>query len=210
MKLIKSILCALSLMTISANAVVTISANNFSSLSTGIPVLDSSGNAITAGNRSWSVGYFSNTFNFSTATAAQIIADFQIFGTTSTTFSLNGLFNGNRTATLIAGDTTYTGKTIYTVVGNNTTFAASTAFAIFASGAVFPEVDAGGNGSATSSTTTAGTVVYGLLRTINTQPSGSSTFAQGVQLLSAPIPETSTSLLGAIGALALLRRRRNA
>ena len=196
-----------------SQAAVTITCKNFNTLAVGIPVLDGSGNALTAGNRSWSIGFYAPGFNFATATAADLksATNFTQFGVSSTTFGLNGLFNASIVASLPANDATYTGKTIYTVVGNNTTLATSTEFAVFTSGATFPVVDAGGTGIGASTTVLAANVVFGkALVAPVTQPNGSSTFPQGVEVgaTNTLIPEPSAALLGALGALGLLRRRR--
>ncbi len=203
---IKIILVALASAGLS-QAAVTITAKNFTSLSAGIPVLDDAGAAVTSGNRSWSVGYFSTGFDFNTATAATIKAAFTLFGTTQTAFATNGIFTGNSSATLPANDASFTGKTIYTLVGNAPTIAGSSTFAIFTANVLFPVVDALGNGSATTQTTLANNVVFGKLMAPTTQPAGG-TFAQGVQMLAVAVPEPSAVLLGALGALGLLRRRR--
>ena len=188
-----------------SHAATTISTKNFTSLSVGIPVINEAGSGLTAGNRSWSVGYFPTGFNFATSDAAAIKGAFVIFGATSTTFAINGGFTGSINATLPANDTTYTGKTIYTLVGNAPTVAGSSLFAILTANVAFPVVDGAGNGLATANTTTAANVVYGKLGPIATQPSGGS-FAQGLQVVS--VPEASVTLLGALGAIGLLRRRR--
>jgi len=187
-----------------SSATVTVNCKDFTTLSAGIPVLDASGNAAPT-NIGWSVGYFSAGTNFATDSAATLKTEFTIFGSTSTTWFRNGLMNASITASLPANDTSYTGKTIYTVVGDAATIANSTIFAIFSAGVTFPTVDGTGTGLATDVTSVAGNVVYGTLMTPNTQPTGG-TFTQGVKMTS--VPESSTALLGALGALGLLRRRR--
>jgi len=192
-----------------SQAAVTINAANFTNLSTGLPVLDASGVPLTSGNRSWSVGYFAPSFNFADATASSIISGFTIFGTTNTNFSFNGAFSGSEAVALPANDATFTGKTIYTVVGNGATVAGSTAFAVLTANVLFPVVDGAANGLATSSTLAPSNVVFGKVLNSGsfTQPAGGS-FPSGVQVLTAAIPEPSAALLGALGALGLLRRRR--
>lgn len=191
-----------------SQAAVTITCKNFSTPGTvGIPVLDLAGNAETAGNRSWSIGYFTTGFDFSTATATTLQSNFTIFGATSTTFAFNGGFNASISATLPGFDSTYTGKTIYTMVGNGATIATSTAFAVLTANVLFPSVDVNGAGAATSTTAAASNVVFGKLMAPVTQPPGGS-YPQGVQVLVAAVPEPSAALLGAFGVLGLLRRRR--
>lgn len=193
-----------------SQAATTIAIRNSSTLgSVGVPVLNSSGNAITsAGGRVLSAGYFSAGFDFATATTATIKAAYTPFAT-STTFSQNGMFNITLSNALPANDTSFTGKIIYTLVGDASTIANANAFAIFTANVAFPVVDAGGNGAATSLTPAASNVVFGTLRAPNTQPAAGNTYPQGVQVAAEGIPEPSVALLGALGVLGLLRRRRN-
>ena len=108
----------------------------------------------------------------------------------------------------------FQGETAVMLIGNNATLANSTAIAAF-SFVAFGNPNAQTGALVQSfALTSSSTPLVGIITPMasNTtggagQPSATSLFANGVQLVA--IPETSTSLLGAIGALALLRRRRN-
>lgn len=107
---------------------------------------------------------------------------------------------------------TFAGKSIYFFAGNGSTFANSTQFLVakmdsqtFVAGddtanAITPKVISINPGNST-------VLIGGEISNVFTTNTDSSTTA-GWQM-AALVPETSTSLLGAIGALALLRRRRN-
>jgi hypothetical protein len=209
MKTLKKVLILVTAATGFAHGATVISIKNYATLNTvGVPILDTTGNAITsAGGRGISIGYFTTGFDFATATAATIKSNFTIFGST-TSFTQNGMFNTSISVPLPANDTSFTGKTIYTVIGNAATTAAASAFAVMTANVLFPTVDAGSNGAATSLTTAASHVVFGQLMAPVTQPSGTATYPQGVQILTEAVPEPSAALLGALGALGLLRRRR--
>lgn len=193
-----------------SQAATTVSTANFSSLSNGIPVLDAAGVPLSGANRSWSVGYFSNGFDFATATAATIITNFTTFGTTNTNFAFNGGVSSSEVVALPANDATFTGKTIHILYGNAASVVGSTAFAVLTANTLFPTVDGAANGAASATTLAPGNVVFGRVLTSGnfTQPAGG-TFASGVQVLTVAIPEPSAVLLGAVGFLGLLRRRRN-
>ena len=159
---------------------------------------------------SWAVGSFANGFNFN-STVADIKSGFAQNGTTAT-FGLPGTigsFGGTGIvgATSTDGTDSFTGKAIYIVIGNATTIAASTEFIIYNTGALWPqEVPAVG--------ATVNTFLYNgtMVRGFTTTTSGLGaplTFANGdAGVAFTAVPETSTALLGAIGALGLLRRRR--
>ena len=167
---------------------------------------------------SLSVGYFTgNNFNFSGATPSSIISAFQLAGT-SNTFYEAGLFNTSVTTSIAYLDSTFVGNNIYVIAGDASTLASSTTIAVFAGAttaggstqAVFPAVPANGLAAASALSTTTSRVVFGTIidSAYFTEPTGSfrGTFPQGVELWI--MPEASTALLGALGALGLLRRRR--
>jgi hypothetical protein len=140
----------------------------------------------------------------------------------------NGLISGNDysdAGTVLPANyvANFQGKTAVVLIGNNANLSLSTAIAAFSFNGVFGTPDGLGNLSqsfnlqsgtltgATSVNAYANTALVGTIVNIAGQPvtatGANNSFTKGIQL--APIPETSTSLLGAIGALALLRRRRN-
>lgn len=191
-----------------AFSAVTVNTRNFSSQTVGVPIVDGSGAALAVGSYFASAGYFTSTPEFETATASSLLALFNAVDSTplgGTTF--NGLWTGQdfNGASLGAA----VGQDAYVLVGNNSTLASSTLIAVFDAGTTFVGPDTFGNSAQTLNATTAGQVVFGNVRGVTTQPNLSgAAFAQGVQLVAVAIPEPSAALLGAIGALGLLRRRR--
>jgi hypothetical protein len=167
----------------------------------GITAQVNGGESLSAGGFYIAVGTFTNasgatevpaiTTEFSSLLAA--VAQFDVF---SSVTSITGSF----AATGGADPSQFNLKPIYFLVGNGETKESSTAFGIFsvAAGAAFPA-----NVAATVSnsvTLSSGASITPLLNagTVN-----------GNVFSLVPIPEPSTALLGAIGALGLLRRRRN-
>jgi len=194
-----------------ANAAVTVTVRNFSSATVGVPIVNSAGVPLDQGQAFASAGIFTSVPNFSTATAAQILAAFTPLD--SSPVALNATFDGLFSAADMSGGaypTGFSGSNAYIVVGNNATLASSTAIAVyFVSGNVFTPVDGVGNASVTLSGTTTAGWVYGTLTPVTVQPSlTNAAFTTGVQLISSPVPEPSAALLGVLGALGLLRRRR--
>lgn len=191
---------------------ITIGSKNFTSASVGVPILTDTGAA--AANStffSWT-GIFATTPNFSTATAAQIITGFTTTDSAAIPAStFTGLFGANDTTTLAAYAVGFESSQAWTVVTNNATFANSTLVAVYRlAGQVFtPAVAGAANVQIVASDIN--NWVYGNKIAVTGQssvPSGS--YTQGIALSAvAPVPEPSAALLGAIGALGLLRRRRN-
>ena len=187
----------------------------------GLPVVDASGAAILNSSNSLfaSIGYLTAVVNpVVDNTIAGTLARFVSIDNTPITTNLvsgttprNGLFNAQdySSATNIypAG---FQGQTAVVFIGNNSVIKDSTSVAMFTF-TEFLAPDGLGNRVQSFALTSTSTPTIGTLRSVTVQPfednNALSNFAQGVML--APVPETSTSLLGAIGALALLRRRRN-
>jgi hypothetical protein len=174
----------------------------------GIFARTSSGIDLTAG------GYY---IGIGTFTSAPVITDqagliaavggFQEL--VSVTSATSGGTQGKITGSFVSTNTAFNSVPIYFLVGNLGTKALSNEFAIFSMSpnANFPAAMGGSGATA---------ITVGNISQINTitgaglevdSPAGTSDRLQLVSIT--PIPETSTSLLGAIGALALLRRRRN-
>lgn len=199
-------------------AAVTYTISNYTgsavSAGNGLPVVDAAGAAILNSSNSVfaSIGYLTAGGDSSAASVLSrfVPADLTPFAPPTSGTIRNGLFNGadytSAANTAISG---FTGKTAVLLIGNNATIANSTAIAAFVFATTFTAVDPVNGSSQTFQLTSGSTPLVGTTRTVTTQPNASQTtpFANGVMLT--PIPETSTSLLGAIGALALLRRRRN-
>ena len=190
-------------------AASTLNINNFSSSTAGTPIVNSAGAALAVNTFFANGGYFNTTMNWSTATASTIKAAFVGIDTTPVGVGTrSGLFTGQTfSGTLPAG---FAGKNAYIVVGDNSDFSLATTFAVFNSGTTFTAPDAFGNSAQNITGANSANVVFGTVRSVTAQPSNLSgaNFANGVVMVASNVPEPSAALLGAIGALALLRRRR--
>ncbi len=189
-----------------SNAASTVSAKNFTSASVGNPIVDSAG-VPAALNTIWaSAGIFSTVPVWATASVSSILSAFTAIDSTplvNSTFT--GLFTGNDLANG-SYPANFSGASSYVLVGNSSTLANSTKLAVYRTGATFTAVDGAGNSNVALSATTPANWVFGTTRSVTTQSTlNNSAFTTGVTL----VPEPSTALLGAIGALGLLRRRRN-
>lgn len=159
-------------------------------------------------------------FGIFTSTDAELMAAtsltslvnaFSIFGSPGTFNAAGptgqlGLF-GRNTSTTVAGSA-FDGKSIYAFAGNGTTFANSTELAIIKSQTMFAAAQDQIPTAATVTLTMATTsLIWGVkLENLKTTTADVSvTPAWGMAMA---VPETSTALLGALGALGLLRRRR--
>lgn len=157
-------------------------------------------------------GIFS-TDALSTFTSTQLVSAFTNFGDVSGTFSAVGT-SGNRgvfslSSTAAVAATSFAGKAFYLFAGNGTTLANSTQYFVFKSTTLFGAAD--DNNPApidVAITPTSGTVLFGSLVADMKTTSGDATVTPGFRMAVA-VPEPSAVLLGAVGALGLLRRRRN-
>lgn len=186
----------------------TLNLRNFSSASAGLPIVDAAGDALAVGTFFANAGYFSTTLDFATATFEDIRTSFVgIDNTPVAAGTRSGLFTGQTFNGTLSSD--LIGKNAYIVVGNNANLAEATLFAIFDAKTTFTGPDSFGNSNQTLDALAVDNIVYGLLTPVRTQPSGlnNAAFVNGVQLVA--VPEPSALLLGAVGALGLLRRRRN-
>ena len=188
----------------------TLNLRNFSSATVGVPIVSSTGAAVDQTTLFANGGYFNTTMNFATATFTDIRSAFVSIDVSPLTGGTrSGLFTGQTfNGALPVG---FAGKDAYIVVANNTDFSQATLFAVFNSGAVFTAPDSFGNSAQTIDGISTGSVVFGTVRSVTTQPTGltGASFANGVVLVPTNVPEPSAALLGVIGALGLLRRRRN-
>ena len=200
-----------------ADAAVTINFANYTGSGNGpngIPVVDAAGACILNSSNSlyFSLGYLTAGGD---NTASSVLARFnpidlvpQVPSVLSQGNPRNSLVNGtdfsNATNALPSG---FSGMNAVVMIGNNVEISKSTAIAMFNLGTAFGTPDPVAGLVQNFALTSASVPVVGTLRSVTTQPlAQTNTFAQGVML--APIPETSTALLGALGALGLLRRRR--
>ena len=170
----------------------------------------STGGGISAGPGVVGFGIFSTDL-LSTLTPSQLVAAFTVFGgpvafnTTGTT-GHRSVFTAPQGA--IVTGSSFAGKNVYLLVGNGTSFANSSQFSVAKSTFLFNAAD---DALPTPTIYTIrpdnSTVLFGSLapnvQTANTD----STVTPGFQLANA-VPEPSAAVLGAIGALGLLRRRR--
>jgi hypothetical protein len=180
--------------------------NNFSSATTGTPIVNSAGAALAVNTFFANGGYFNTTMNWKTVTPLDIKAAFVgIDNSTVAVGNRNGLFTGQTFNGVLPGG--LAGQNAYIVVADNSNFALATVFAVFDAGVTFTAPDGLGNSSQTISGANSASVVFGTVRSVTTQPNNlaNANFANGVVM----VPEPSAALLGALGALGLLRRRRN-
>ena len=207
---IKNIITALALTVTTSFGASTLNISNFSSATIGLPVVTSTGSAAAVGTYYANPGFFTTTINWSTATASSIIAAFTTIDSTPLTGTTRtGLFTGQTFNGSLPGG--FAGTPAYVLISDNSNFALATKVAVYNAGVNFNAPDGAGNSAQSIALIDSSKIVFGTLTSVTTQPSNltGANFATGVQLIGAAVPETSTSLLGALGALALLRRRRN-
>jgi len=181
----------------------------------GLPIVDASGAAILNSTNSIfaSIGYLTAGGD---STAQSVLSRFVALDSTPLIPSLvtgstprNGLINGaDYTSATNIYPAGFQGKTAVVLIGNSSVLSSSTSIALFTFGA-FEAPDGLGNKVQSFALTSASVPTLGTVTAVTSQPVAGNTFVNGVSLVPVAIPETSTSLLGALGALALLRRRRN-
>ena len=203
----------------SAQAAVTFSFANYTSSANGpngLPFVNSAGAAILNSSNTLfaSIGYLDAGGD---NTATSVLSRFHALDAAPLTpivspINRNGLFNGSDYNS--AGNVYpvgFQGKEVTVLIHDTSVFANAGAIAAFTfNGTTFLAPDPVTFARVQNFQLTAiSTPLVGTVRSVTTQPNtpGANPFLNGVALV--PIPETSTSLLGAIGALALLRRRRN-
>lgn len=180
---------------------------------------DASGDSL--GTGFVAVGYFQTLTSgqFATTTSAQFASDFSILGSASNSLTytgfgpenaIEGIVSLSASASTPTGNP-FVGKTAYVLVGNGSSLATSTQLFIMATGISIPADPSTPITIDMSAGTTPGTVQMGVDNHngavfIGNNNAGSIT--NGYRLATIFIPEPSTALLGAIGALGLLRRRR--
>ena len=203
----KATLCALIATASVSTGATTINIRNFSAATVGVPIVTLTGAAQDQTTFFANPGYFSSSIDFAATTFTAIQSAFvSIDNSPLTGGSRSGLFTGQTfNGALPSG---FFAKDAYIVVANNSNFASATLFAVFNAGVKFTTPDALGN---SSQTLDGANVVFGTVRSVTTQPTGvtNANFTNGVVLVASQVPEPSSALLGAVGILGLLRRRRN-
>jgi hypothetical protein len=202
-----------------ASGITTLSGGTFRAVNPSNPAQTPTniGDAFPVGGGTWAgpgvvaFGIFSTDDFSGFSSTGEFIAAFTVFGPTNA-FAQNGT-TGNRSvfslpATNVAvTGTQFAGKNQYLFAGNGTTFANSTELLVVKSNFLFNASD---DNVATPIVQTVrpsvSTVLFGSVvsnvQTANTDASAT----EGWQM--AAVPEPSAALLGALGALGLLRRRR--
>jgi hypothetical protein len=223
MKLITTLALALTLASNAATYIVQNAAGNNSSVFVNAAGVRLSGNGASSGVNtsvigSASFGYFSAETGVTTATTgAELLTNFVQFGTgfklfnnPTTPTNYLGLFSATATVTG-ASLTPFVGQSIYAVVTNAATINSGTEYFIFKFNSTFSDSEPVNVTLTLDTASTNGNVLFGSKTGPSLTAAGIDSSAEAsFQLASlSAVPETSTSLLGALGALALLRRRRN-
>ncbi len=169
-----------------------------------------------------SFGYFTATDSAISASTSgtQLLSTFTPFSTNEGLFNnpttptnYLGLFSRSGTLTLSALDA-FAGKNVYLVLSNAASVAAGTEYLVYKFNATYigSAADTGGTLSFVIDTavTTDGSLLLGTRTGPSLTVAGVDTTTEpSFQLVSfAPVPEPSAALLGMLGALGLLRRRR--
>jgi hypothetical protein len=224
-KLTKYLIIVAAMAWSSASAALYTLNNGSGSTATGIQMPDGStfrsgttagtpfptGGGISAGPGVVAFGTFDVESFAGVTSATQLVALFDQFGSATVEFNAAGptgvrsVFSSAQTETL-AGST-LAGDEIFLFAGNGTTLLNSTHFVIVKTTFTFdPAQDSNPLPNVLSVNTTNGTVLFGsLVANVQTANTDASVNA-GWQM--APIPEPSAALLGLLGAIGLIRRRR--
>lgn len=159
------------------------------------------------------VGYFAAGFDVAAnvGNTALLIANYTVVATALTgtaSATLEGSFAGFAegpnvdTANITTGDALL-GRTLYSFVGNNTTLGTSNAFGLVSIGPILDDVP---NERTYIANATNKTVLIGTKSTVVVADAGIAGTYNSLRLVA--VPEPSAALLGMLGALGLLRRRR--
>lgn len=196
----------------SAATSVTISNVNLNSPARGQLITNSAGNPLASSGLSWAVGNFDAGVNFGGA-ASELISAFNINGSSAAFAGSAGVFGalGGPGVTDAATPTSgtaggFVGTPIYAVIANNANFALATEFIVINTGVNWTnEIE--GVGGSVSAFTYNGQVLRGGVTTITGAPAGPTSQFNGQSGLTF-VPEPSAALLGLLGAVGLIRRRR--
>lgn len=167
------------------------------------------------------VGYFDiSDATILTSTASQLASAFQILGSSGGTsydvgagYYMNGAFGLSSIATISSGSP-YIGKNIYLVVGNAASLSSSSQAFIYKTNTLFQVDPSSAVTLDFSAGPPAGTLILGTTGVTYTPYYSGAGSVAGNEVTTAYrtatlVPEPSAVLLGAFGALGLLRRRRN-
>jgi len=193
-----------------ANA-ATVNIGGVISAATGLVATKVDGTRLTSGGYYIGVGSFTAVpvIPEGTKDISQYVNTLNLFATNlspTTTGNTQGTITGSFAATGGGNASLFNGKQIYVVVGNGATAALSNEWAILTStlNVLFP---ADVTTSSTASISFGSIANSVMVPNAGTEIDNISPVKDGIQLVG--IPEPSAALLGAIGALGLLRRRRN-
>jgi MYXO-CTERM domain-containing protein len=158
------------------------------------------------------IGIFS-TDSLATLTGTQLVSSFTQFGAAgafagASTTGQRSIFS-LPTSDTVTG-TTFSNKNIYLFAGNGATLATSTQFLVLKTTTLFTDAQ---DALPTALTVTVrpdatSTALFGTTNA-NVWTTNSDAITTAGWTMAAPVPEPSAALLGALGALGLLRRRRN-
>lgn len=196
---LKSLVVGLVVIASSWASAATISITNFSGgVFSGVL---GTNNALTSGNVF--LGYYSGA---EPSSSLNVASGFNQVG--NTLAFTGGFVSGDISAALNVGNAAI-GQQVYLIIGNGASIAASSQVLVWKptsnpAGNTFVADNPVGGPDLIQFLTTRGTVVVGTTLTADVGAGSQSNFK-----LVAVVPEPSTALLGAVGALALLRRRRN-
>lgn len=179
---------------------------------TAVPVVDNSGAAIGQGSGYVAAGFFADPSNIT----FESLSSFRPFGDGATT-SFNGIADGffdlSREQSLPFGTQgSPVGESLFVVIGNGSDLNSSTEFAVLDAGQVVSTENQAGQGAndiiVTDDFLNVDNLVLGSVAT-SVDTGVGVVFNEAIQLVpSAPIPEPSTALLGLLGLIAGVSRRR--
>lgn len=229
MKLLTKLACCSTLFSMTAFGATTIYTVTTGTTATSNGIGDSTGlqfqnNSVpatftSAGPGTVAFGYFSiSDAAITAATSASTLVDNFNNWNTSGTSTFNspgpsqqrGVFSITAAARdlTVGGGTSFDLKNMYVFVGNGTSYANSTEFLVLKLSHTFNSSESGPTAFSKSVNLSTATLLFGTADN-DVRTTGTDSSVTAGWNTAAPVPETSTSLLGAIGALALLRRRRN-
>lgn len=190
----------------SAFGAVTVNIRNFSSTTAGLPVVDGSGAALAQGEFFASAGTFAPGTDFGSSWDTVLAAFTPVDATPLGGLAFGGVFTGQDFNGASIGGAV--GSAAYILIGNNADLGLSTMIAVLSGNTTYIAPDGFGNSAQTIEAFTSDRVVFGNVVPVTVQPGlTNAAFANGVQLVG--VPEPSIALLGGLGLLGLLRRRRN-
>ena len=197
----------------SAATTVTIANVNLNAPARGQLITNASGNPLASSGLSWAVGNFDAGVNFG-GSASELIAGFNQNGSVGTFSAQPGVFGTlggpaiSDAATPTSGTAGgFVGTPIFAVIANNANFALATEFIVFQTNATWTnEIE--GVGGSVSAFTFDGTLQRGMVTTITDAPSPGPLAQFNGQAGVTFVPEPSAALLGLLGAVGLIRRRR--